>query len=65
MADGQPDFQGCQADEMVIGGGGQCQWPSLTFVSVVQPAWNGWVHDCTGGGDNSAALAFAICLKRQ
>lgn len=63
--DGEPDFQQCNADEYVISGGGQCQWPSVTFLSVPRFEWNGWSHDCTGGGNSSSAHAFAVCMKRQ
>jgi len=62
--DGAPDFQSCQEDEIVIGGGGQCLWNSFVFVS--RPLHNGWYHDCTSNGSGYApAQAFAICLKSQ
>jgi len=57
----------CNSDEVVIGGGGQCQDPSTHFIHYSAPSGNnGWSVNCFGlpGYADEPARAYAICLKK-
>lgn len=66
------DFQPCNNDEIVIGGGAQCLNPTRAWINYSAPdtASNGWWADCYGRDENvwsdhvdSPAKAYAICMK--
>ena len=72
---GQPDASSvtCASDEIVIAGGGACYDPGRAWVHTSMPDGNnGWVVNCFGRDTNtwsitqdSMAIAFAVCLKKQ
>lgn len=60
------DFQTCNSDEIVVGGGGECMDPGRHFIHHSRPSGNGWYVNCYGvpGASDLPAKAFAICLKK-
>jgi hypothetical protein len=63
---GKPDvgLATCNADEIVIAGGGNCQNGDKAWLHTSGPHGNGWMANCYAGnhGDNPAQ-AIAICLS--
>ncbi|MCG1054097.1 hypothetical protein KQH49_03605 [Mycetohabitans sp. B5] len=63
---GSPDvgLATCNADEIVIAGGGNCQNGGIAWLHTSGPHGNGWMANCYAGnhGDNPAQ-AIAICLS--
>lgn len=78
ISNGYPDasFAACAADEIVVGGGGECSNPTRFWLHDSRPAnmnnIDGWYANCFGrseqnwqSADDTPALAYAICLKKQ
>ncbi|MGE6101899.1 hypothetical protein ACLH0B_22090 [Aeromonas salmonicida] len=61
------DFQSCESDEIVVGGGGECMDPARHFIHDSRPYMNGWSINCFGvpGSSDLPAKAYAICLRKQ
>ena len=61
------DFQACNSDEVVVGGGGQCEDPSKHFIHYSAPSNNGWSIDCFYTAPEYKDLgsrAYALCMKK-
>lgn len=62
------DFQACNSDEVVVGGGGQCEEPSSHYIHYSAPSNNGWSIDCfpsnPSTGVDKGSLTYAICMKK-
>jgi len=55
----------CNADEVVVGGGGQCQNGLVAWLHQSNPAGNGWVANCYGSNGDNPARAYAVCLSKR
>lgn len=62
------DFQACNSDEVVVGGGGQCEEPGSHYIHYSAPSNNGWSIDCfpsnPSTGVDKGSLTYAICMKK-
>lgn len=61
------DFQACNSDEVVVGGGGECEEPGGHYIHYSAPLNNGWSIDCyqsSSSGTDKGSLAYAICMKK-
>lgn len=61
------DFQACNSDEVVVGGGGQCEDPSHHFIHYSAPTNNGWSIDCFYTSPEYKDLGsrvYALCMKK-
>ena len=61
------DFQACNSDEVVVGGGGQCEEPARHFIHYSAPSNNGWSIDCFYTAPEYKDLgsrAYALCMKK-
>ena len=61
------DFQACNSDEVVVGGGGQCEDPSHHFIHYSAPSNNGWSIDCFYTSPEYKDLGsrvYALCMKK-
>lgn len=61
------DFQACNSDEVVVGGGGQCEDPSHHYIHYSAPINNGWSIDCfytSSEYKDLGSRAYALCMKK-
>lgn len=61
------DFQACNSDEVVVGGGGQCEEPARHFIHYSAPSNNGWSIDCYYTSPEYKDLGsrvYALCMKK-
>lgn len=61
------DFQSCNSDEVVVGGGGQCEDPAHHFIHFSAPMNNGWSIDCYYTDPQYKDLGsrvYALCMKK-
>lgn len=61
------DFQACNSDEVVVGGGGQCEDPAHHFIHYSAPSNNGWSIDCYYTSPEYKDLGsrvYALCMKK-
>ena len=62
------DTQYCNSDEMVVGGGGQCEDPAHHFIHFSAPMGsNGWAIDCYFTDPQYKDLGsrvYALCMKK-
>ena len=61
------DFQACNSDEVVVGGGGQCEEPARHFIHYSAPSNNGWGIDCYYTSPEYKDLGsrvYALCMKK-
>ena len=61
------DFQACNSDEVVVGGGGQCEEPARHFIHYSAPSNNGWSIDCFYTSPEYKDLGsrvYALCMKK-
>lgn len=61
------DFQACNSDEVVVGGGGQCEEPARHFIHYSAPLNNGWSIDCYYTSPEYKDLGsrvYALCMKK-
>ena len=60
------DYQLCNSDEVVVGGGGECMEPTTHFLHSSQPSSNGWVTNCFGmpGYPDLPSKTYAICMPK-
>ncbi|MCA7889717.1 shufflon system plasmid conjugative transfer pilus tip adhesin PilV [Burkholderia contaminans] len=64
---GYPDagYIACNADEIVVGGGGQCQNGLTSWLHTSAPSNNGWYANCFGNNGDNPAQAYAVCLSTR
>ncbi|WP_223539226.1 prepilin cleavage protein [Enterobacter sp. JBIWA003] len=61
------DFQACNSDEVVVGGGGQCEDPAHHYIHYSAPSNNGWRIDCFCTSPEYKDLGsrtYALCMKK-
>lgn len=61
------DFQACNSDEVIVGGGGQCEDPAHHFIHASGPSNNGWSIDCFYTDPQYRDLGtrtYALCMKK-
>lgn len=61
------DHQACNSDEVIVGGGGQCEDPSHHFIHFSGPSGNGWSIDCFYTDPKYQDLGsrvYALCMKK-
>jgi len=61
------DFQACNSDEVIVGGGGQCEDPAHHFIHFSGPSNNGWSVDCFYTDPQYKDLGtrtYALCMKK-
>lgn len=52
-------YAGCSGDEVVVGGGGYCDWSQGFAYSL--PSGNGWTSGCM---ENVKSYSWAMCAKK-
>lgn len=55
----------CNADEVVVGGGGGCENGLIAHLHLSAPSGNGWVANCYATDGDNPAQAYALCLSKH